>query len=56
MSGTVFAGKQDLRNLMLTYGDSSAPLRKSAPSVGFREVFFDINNDVLVQTPITLQV
>ena len=56
MSGIVFAGKQDLRNLMLSYGDSSAPLRKSAPSTGFREIFFDINNDTLIQTPITLQI
>ena len=56
MSGIVFSGKQDLRNLMLSYGDSSAPLRKSAPSTGFREIFFDINNDTLIQTPITLQI
>ena len=56
MSGVAFEGKQDLRNLLLTYGDSSSPLQKSVPSVGFKEVFFDVNNDLLVQTPITLQI
>lgn len=56
MSGIVFEGKHDLRNLLLSYGDSSAPLRKSTPSVGFKEVIYDINNDMLVQTPISLQI
>ena len=45
MSGITFEGKQDLRNLLLCYGDSSAPLRKANPSVGFKEVIYDINND-----------
>ena len=56
MSGLVFEGKADLRNLLLSYGDSSAPLRKSTPSIGFKEIFYDINNDALVQTPISLQI
>jgi NADH:ubiquinone oxidoreductase subunit C len=56
MSGIVFEGKKDVRNLMLTYGDSSSPLRKSFPSTGFKEMFYDSNNDLLVQTPVTLQI
>jgi NADH-quinone oxidoreductase subunit C len=56
MSGIVFEGKHDLRNLLLSYGDSSAPLRKANPSVGFKEITYDINNDMLVQTPISLQI
>lgn len=56
MTGIVFEGKRDVRNLMLTYGDSSSPLRKSFPSTGFKEVFYDSNNDLLTQTPITLQI
>ena len=56
MSGVIFEGKEDLRNLLLTYGDSSSPLRKSVPSVGFKEIYYDINNDLLVQTPVTLQI
>jgi len=50
-----FYFKKDLRNLMLPYGDSSAPMRKSFPSVGTREIFYDVNTDLLIQTPVTLQ-
>ena len=56
MSGISFVGKQDLRNLMLSYGDSSTPLRKSIPSIGLKEVAFDASNDMLVQTPVMVQI
>lgn len=56
MSGLVFEGKKDLRNLLLTYGDSSAPLRKSVPSIGFKETSYDITNDMLIQTPVVIQI
>lgn len=56
MSGVSFSGKQDLRNLMLAYGDASTPLRKSIPSIGFKEISFDASNDVLIQTPVMVQI
>ena len=56
MSGISFDGKSDLRNLMLPYGDVTSPLKKSFPSAGFKEIFYDINNDMLVQAPVSLQI
>jgi len=56
MSGLLFENKADVRNLLLMYGDTLNPLRKSVPSIGFKEVMFDINNDFIVQTPVTIQV
>ena len=55
LNGIFFSNKKDLRNLMLTYGDTSAPLRKSFPSIGVREVFYDSVTDLLVQEPVSLQ-
>ena len=56
LHGIVFNGKKDLRNLMLQYGDTSAPFQKAYPSIGTKEVFYDSNNDLIVQLPISLQV
>ena len=56
LHGVVFSGKKDLRNLMLQYGDTSAPFQKAFPSVGLKEVFYDSNSDLIVQLPISLQV
>lgn len=56
MTGISFGAKEDLRNLMLPYGDVTSPLRKSFPSVGLKEIFYDVNNDMLVQAPNSLQV
>lgn len=50
-----FTGKKDLRNLMLQYGDTSAPFQKSYPSIGTREVYYDTVTDSLIQSPITIQ-
>lgn len=55
LHGVFFFGKKDLRNLMLTYGDTSAPMQKSLPSIGLREIFYDATNDLLIQTNVTLQ-
>lgn len=54
--GIVFNNKKDLRNLMLQYGDTSAPFQKSSPTIGVKEVFYDSVNDILIQSPISLQV
>lgn len=54
--GIIFNNKKDLRNLMLQYGDTSAPFQKSSPTIGVKEVFYDSVNDILVQTPVSLQV
>ena len=56
LHGTVFDNKRDLRNLMLQYGDTSTPFRKSSPSIGLKEFFFDSVNDSLVQLPLSVQV
>lgn len=55
MYGICFKGKKDLRNLMLQYGDSSAPFRKSYPSIGLKETLYDSVTDTLVQVPVSIQ-
>ena len=55
LNGVVFSGKKDLRNLMLQYGDTTTPFQKSAPSIGYKEVYYDSVSDVLLETPISLQ-
>lgn len=55
MSGIVFGGQRDSRNLLLMYGDSSTPFIKSFPSIGTRELFFDSTVDHLIQTPVSIQ-
>ncbi len=50
-----FANKKDIRNLMLPYGDTSAPMNKSFPSIGFREIFYDSITDMLIQNPVSIQ-
>ena len=56
MYGIAFEGKKDLRNLMLQYGDSSAPFRKSYPSIGTKEVVYDPVTDNLLQTQVSTQI
>lgn len=56
LNGVTFNNKKDLRNLMLQYGDTSVPFQKSSPSIGYKEFFYDSVNDILIETPITLQV
>ena len=56
LSGIVFLGKKDLRNLMLQYGDSSVPFQKSFPTIGLKEMFYNPVKDVIVQNPVTLQI
>ena len=55
LSGLTFNGKKDLRNLMLQYGDSSAPFQKSFPTIGLREMFYNPVKDTIVQSPVTIQ-
>ena len=55
LHGIFFTGKKDLRNLMLQYGDTSAPMQKSFPSIGIREIFYDSTSDLLIQNPVTIQ-
>ena len=56
LNGICFEHKKDLRNLMLQYGDASAPFKKSYPSIGFKEVVFDSVTDTVVQVPVSIQV
>ncbi len=56
MHSIAFTGQKDLRNLMLQYGDASAPFRKSYPSIGVREVVYDSVTDNLLQVPVSLQI
>lgn len=55
LNGIFFYFKKDLRNLMLPYGDSSAPMKKLSPSIGLRELFYESNTDTIEQAPVTLQ-
>ena len=55
MHGLSFGGKKDLRNLMLQYGDASAPFRKSYPSTGTKEILYDSVTDTLTQVPVSTQ-
>jgi len=53
--GIDFNGKKDVRNLMLQYGDSSIPLKKLFPTIGLKEMVYDIIRDTLVQINVNLQ-
>jgi NADH:ubiquinone oxidoreductase subunit C len=55
LHGLTFLNKKDLRNLMLQYGDVTAPFVKSAPSIGLTEFHYDSINDTLAQTIVTTQ-
>jgi NADH:ubiquinone oxidoreductase subunit C len=55
LSGVIVKDKKDLRNLMLQYGDSSAPFQKSFPSIGLKEMFYNPIKDTIVQNPVSLQ-
>ncbi len=55
LHGVNFAGKKDLRNLMLQYGDTSSPFQKLFPSIGVKELFYDPLKDTLVQKNVTVQ-
>jgi len=55
LHGIFFNNKKDLRNLMLTYGDVSAPMRKSFPSIGIKELFYDTTTDLLINNKISIQ-
>lgn len=53
LSGVCFAGKKDLRNLMLQYGDLSNPFRKLVPTIGFKEFLYDVSRDTVIQQEIS---
>ena len=55
LHGVYVSGKKDVRNLMLQYGDSSNPFKKIFPTVGVKEMVYDIVKDTLVQVNCTLQ-
>ena len=55
LNGVSFSGKKDLRNLMLQYGDASHPFKKSFPSIGLKEMFYDPIKDTIVQNPLSVQ-
>lgn len=55
LSGVSVTGKKDLRNLMLQYGDASVPFKKSFPTIGLREMFYNPIKDTIVQNPVTIQ-
>jgi len=40
---------------MLTYGDTSAPMRKSFPSIGIKELFYDTTTDLLINSKVSIQ-
>lgn len=56
LHGVSFFGKKDLRNLMLQYGDSTAPLQKFFPTIGLKELFYSPIKDTLIQVGLSMQV
>lgn len=56
LSGVIFSAKKDLRNLMLQYGDSTAPFQKAFPTIGLREFFYNPVKDSIIQNPVSIQV
>ena len=56
LSGVSFLGKKDLRNLMLQYGDTTTPFKKSFPTVGLKEMFYNPIKDTIIQNPVSLQI
>ena len=56
LSGIVIKEKKDLRNLMLQYGDSSAPFQKSFPSIGLKEMYYNPIKDTIIQNPVSIQI
>ena len=55
MHGIVFENKKDLRNLLLQYGDTSTPFRKTYPSIGTKETIYDTTDDYIKQNPVSIQ-
>ena len=55
MHGIVFENKKDLRNLLLQYGDTSTPFRKTYPSIGTKETVYDTTDDYIKQNPVSIQ-
>lgn len=55
LNGNVFLGKKDMRNLMLQFGDVTAPLQKSFPTIGLRDMFYDPIKQTIVQGVATVQ-
>lgn len=56
LHGTEFTHKKDVRNLLLQYGDTSAPFRKSYPAIGLRELYYDPAYDGVLQQDLTVQI
>lgn len=55
LSGVMFCRKRDTRNLMLPYSDNSRPFQKNYPSIGLKEIFYDLQSDYLIQQPVNIQ-
>lgn len=55
LNGIFFLGKKDTRNLLLQYGDTSSPMKKTFPVIGLREIFYDSVSDSLIQTQVSIQ-
>lgn len=55
LSGIVFFKKKDTRNLMLPYSDNSKPLQKNYPSIGLKEIFYDLQSDFLIHQSVNIQ-
>jgi len=49
LHGCLFYGKKDSRNLMLQYGDLTVPFQKSSPSIGYKELIFNIIVNMIVE-------
>jgi len=52
MNGLFFEGKNDNRNLLLSYSEFSYPLKKHSPSIGFYNLFYDVVSDSVLKVGI----
>lgn len=41
---------------MLQYGDTTTPFKKSFPTVGLKEMFYNPVKDTIIQNPVSLQI
>lgn len=56
LHGCLFYGKKDSRNLMLQYGDLTVPFQKSSPSIGYKELIFNIITNSIIEIRGSVQV
>ena len=55
LSNLFFSNKKDTRNLMLQYGETSSPFKKSYPTIGYHELFYNRKSDSIISSKVSIQ-